>query len=219
MWAKGYERFLTWPVPVIYIAGNHEYYDGKDLGTRTREMTELCAGTNVHFVEKEAVVLPDFPNVRFLCTTLWTDYLLFGPEKQALAMYDCGQQLNDHGRIRSQGRSFTPKDAMDRCSASKNWLREQLDSPFDGKSVVVTHHGCSWGSVADRWRDDLVSAGFSSDLTPIVEQADLWIHGHTHDSHRYHVGKCEVVVNPRGYPMGNREFENETFDPNLVVEV
>ena len=216
---QGYERFLDWPVPVIYIAGNHEFYDGKDMGTRSRELAELCAGTNVHFVEKGTVVLPGFPDVRFLCTTMWTDYLLFGRDKQAQAMYFCGEQLNDHRRIRAQGRQFSTQDAMHRCVASKNWLREQLATPFDGKTVVVTHHGCTWESVAACWRHDLVSAGFSSDLTPIVEQADLWIHGHTHDPHRYKVGKCEVVVNPRGYPMGTGSWENYDFDPMLTVEI
>ena len=216
---KGFERFLTWPVPVIYIAGNHEYYGCRELGAMTREMTERCAGTNVRFVEKEAVEIPGFPNVRFLCSTLWTDYLLFGRERQTRAMHECGETLADHSRIRSHGRLFTPKDAMYRHFSSVDWLREQLEQPFDGKTVVVTHHGCHWNSVGTRWRHDLVSAGFASDLTPLVEQADLWIHGHTHDSHQYQVGKCRVVVNPRGYPVSQGGFENADFNPQLVVEV
>ena len=170
-------------------------------------------------MEQDTLILPGHSDVRFLGTTLWTDYLLFGREKQAVAMYECGEYLADHSQIRSQGRPFLPKDAMHRHVRSKAWLREQLETPFAGKTVVVMHHGCSMQSVAERWRSGLPSAGFSSDLTPLVEQADVWIHGHTHDSHRYQIGKCEVVVNPRGYPMRHGGFENDEFDPLLVVDV
>lgn len=212
-------RFQSWPVPVVYITGNHEFYGQSDLGKTVAALREQCAGTNVYFLELDCLTLPDFPEVRILGTCLWTDYLLFGRPKQALAMRACNEELNDHSRIRSGGKRFAPKDAMYRHVASKAWLAEQLAMPFAGKTVVLTHHGCHWNSVADQWRDDIVSAGFSSDLTVLLDQADLWIHGHMHDSFDYQVGRARVVVNPRGYPDRNGTFENPGFNEHLVVEV
>jgi predicted phosphodiesterase len=212
-------RFQSWPVPVLYVCGNHEFYNGHDLGTTVRDLRAQCAGTNVHFMEQESLVLPGFPKVRFLGSTLWTDYLLYGRGRQSMALLECQQALADHDRIRSQGRRFLARDAMHRHVAARKWLREELVTPFEGKTVVVTHHGCHRDSVAPRWRSSLVSAGFSSDLTGLLNHADLWVHGHTHDSHRYSVGKCQVVVNPRGYPNRQGNFENGAFDSQLVVEV
>ena len=217
-------KFANWPVPVIYLYGNHEMYSGYDLSKTIKEFRNQCAGTQIHFLERNALVLPAFPHVRFLGTCLWTDYAIFGASQSVFAMHECQEALTDHSRIRTSGRRFNPGDARFRSGRSKNWLIDQLAEPFDGKTVVVTHHGCQWESIAPKWRSgpSLVSAGYASDMTEQLEQADLWIDGHTHDSRFYQVGKCRVVVNPRGYPVNYPKrggYENTEFDPNLVVEV
>lgn len=56
---------------------------------------------------------------------------------------------------------------------------------------------------------------------------DLWLHGHVHDSFDYNVGRTRVIANPAGYLLNRRfaqtrdefKFENETFNPNLIVEI
>lgn len=50
-------------------------------------------------------------------------------------------------------------------------------------------------------------------------QADLWVHGHVHESFDYWIGRCRVVCNPRGYPGRAGQAENARFDPNYVVEI
>ena len=60
-----------------------------------------------------------------------------------------------------------------------------------------------------------------------VEQADLWLHGHVHDSFDYRVGRCRVICNPRGYALNRKEvaavaelqFENQAFVGGLVIEL
>jgi hypothetical protein len=52
-----------------------------------------------------------------------------------------------------------------------------------------------------------------------LQKADLWVHGHVHDSFDYRVGRARVVANPRGYPLSNivikrvedLAFENADF--------
>ena len=213
------ERFKNWPVPVVYVHGNHELYAGHDYGKTVIESREACAGTQIHFLEQDALVLDGFPDIRILGTCLWTDYLLFGRSQQASCMAECNETMADHSKIRSQGRAFMAKDAMHRHVKAKRWLQAQLDTTFDGKTVVVTHHGCHWNSISPRWRKSLVSAGFASDLTPLLANADLWVHGHTHDAFDYQINRCRVVVNPRGYPHHGGGYENRDFKTQLVVEV
>jgi predicted phosphodiesterase len=45
---------------------------------------------------------------------------------------------------------------------------------------------------------------------------DLWVHGHTHNSFDYSLGKTRVVVNPYGY----KDVEvNPQYDRQLVIEL
>src|SRR5262245_57469316 len=69
-WAKE-----TWPDrPVIYIAGNHEYYRHV-LPVLNHQLQEESQGSNVHFLENEELILG---GVRFLGCVLWSDFELFG---------------------------------------------------------------------------------------------------------------------------------------------
>lgn len=76
-------------------------------------------------------------------------------------------------------------------------------------------------SVSERYKQELTSCAFASNLDFLVEQADYWVHGHTHDSFDYTLGKCRVLCNPRGYPINRMTgaYENPEFDSQLIVEV
>ena len=65
-----------------------------------------------------------------------------------------------------------------------------------------------------------MNACFVSDAEHLIsaDRAQLWIHGHTHDSFDYVVNGCRIVCTPRGYAKAGVN-ENPRFDPNLMVEV
>lgn len=69
---KALSFLLTSPVPVIYIAGNHEYYKS-DFLNRNAYIKEQCDKTNGHitFLDKNVAYLP---GVRILGSTLWSDF-------------------------------------------------------------------------------------------------------------------------------------------------
>ena len=118
-------------------------------------------------------------------------------------------------------RRLHPQDTLGLHRQHRDWLERCLAEPFDGPTVVVTHHGPHRGSLAPRFAADWVSTAYLSDLPPrFFDVPVLWIHGHTHASHDYAVGRCRVVCNPRGYQMpGTTGPENPRFDPGLVVSV
>ena len=86
--------------------------------------------------------------------------------------------------------------------------------------MVITHHAPHPLSIHPRYVRNPLNAGFVSDLTPLLQGADLWLHGHVHDSFDYQVGRCRIVANPAGYPSlesGRLELENRRFDAGLVL--
>jgi hypothetical protein len=135
--------------------------------------------------------------------------------------------LTDHTVIRLNGHPFAPIDALLRHEAGIAWLKHTLAEPFDGPTVVITHHGVHPLSVHPKYANEAASAAFVSDLGPLLAKAPLWVHGHVHDSFDYRAHGSRVVANPRGYPKNHNEvnmaswlrFENEGFDPQLVLEV
>lgn len=216
------DAFANWPVPVVYVSGNHEAY-GSRYSALVDGLRAKAANTQVRYVEREAVVIN---GVRFLGTCLWTDYELYGD--RASSMDYARQHMSDHSSIwMTHNERFAPEHALVEHRASIDWLIRELAVPFDGKTVVVTHHGVSPDSIHPRYLDHPVNAGFLSDRRDLLERADLWIHGHVHDSFDYRHGKTRVVANPRGYPVafdcsGASEqirWENEAFCATKVVEV
>lgn len=229
--AEAFRLLAEWPshpvrVPIVMVGGNHEFY-GHVYAPMLEKMRDEATINNIHFLENESVVIGE---TRFLGCMLWTDYKLRAHLPQAQQMAFAERSLNDHRLIRMGRQIFTARDALDRHMESRAWLGEELAKPWTGKTVVVTHHGPHPLSVHPRYAGDVLSAAFVSDLSDILlsEHApDLWLHGHVHDSFEYTVGSTRVVTNPAGYVLNRRtvrsrddfEFENKSFDRNLVVEV
>jgi len=199
---------------IIYVPGNHEFYGTQRLDTLAlmRIAADQCG---VHLLDDEDVVIN---GVRFLGSTLWTDFKLFGEANKITAMSDGQNCLNDFRLIHEGIMLFSPALSIELHERSLAWLREKLDSPFDGKTVVVTHHLPSARSVVEKFKNSPISACFASELDYLFGKMDLWVHGHTHDNLDYEVNGTHVICNPRGYVTYHCS-ENFDFDPKLVLEI
>lgn len=200
--------------PVVLVAGNHELYRGE--WERTLDTIRGDALTHqVHFLENDAVTIH---GVRFLGATLWTDFAYFGQHTIEEAMAAARKFMIDYRLIVG----CTPERTVERHQASRAWLEGELALPGENlHRVVVTHHAPSKRSTAVQYQNDRCTAAFASRLpADLLDQAGLWIHGHTHSSHLYRVGRCRVVCNPRGYPHGwiDGGYENRGFHPGLLME-
>lgn len=223
--ARALKLFRDWSVPVLYVAGNHEAYGSTWNGTLA-ELREASRETSVRFLERDTA---EVGGVRFLGCTLWTDYRLRSNRAQSQLMENAEQRISDHRLIRDEaGGYFTAADALREHEKSRAWLTSELARPYDGKTVVVTHHGPHPLSVHPRYVGAPLNAAFVSDLSELLERGpDLWLHGHVHDSFDYNVNGCRVVANPRGYPrhassceqVTDLEYENAGFQYALVLEL
>ncbi len=204
--------------PVLYVLGNHEFYGGT-IGGTVDELKGLCSGTHIHVLDNDEIIIE---GVRFLGTTLWTDFLLFGAgERRAVAMEQAQRFVRDFSRIRIGPEAlFTPADSAALFNAHAGWLATKLAEPFSGPTVVITHHAPSRQSIHPRFADSLLNACFVSNAEDLVSDsgARLWVHGHTHDSFDYSVNGTRVVCNPRGYAKDGVS-ENPQFDANFLVEI
>ena len=160
----------------------------------------------------------EFDGVRFLGSTLWTDFRLYGEGEAWSYRRTARALIEDFASIRNGERLFTPEDSVELHEASKAWLVSELQKRFDGRTVVVTHHLPAAPSIASCYRNDPMNPAFASRLEGIIEkyQPKLWVHGHTHVSCDYEIFDTRVVCNPRGYPS---ESFARGFSPGLVVEV
>jgi predicted phosphodiesterase len=212
---------LAWALSLgkraLYVPGNHEFYGNSIAGT-VDELRRLSAGTPVRVLDDDEVVQD---GVRFLGSTLWTDFMLLGGGPQREAAMQAGQRyMRDFSRIRYKDATFSPEDSAALFDEHSRWLAAKLAQPFDGPTVVITHHAPSTRSIHPRFAGSLLNACFISDLERLMDgtRACLWVHGHTHDSFDYTINGTRVLCNPRGYVMQGVN-ENTRFDPDLVVSV
>ena len=210
------ERFS--PTPVLYIAGNHEFY-GETFEKVIPALREAAAGTSVHILENDVF---EFGRYRFFGATLWTNFALF-PDQRTDAMFrasDHSSGMNDYKKIRNSARGYkklSPRDTRLMHLASMEAIAQFLQSHDPKKSVVVTHHAPSIRSLPERRHAELISCAYASHLDDFVlkHQPQLWIHGHIHHSADYRIGDTRVLSNPRAYP----DSPNKGFVSDLVVSL
>ena len=235
-----------WPTPVLYVPGNHEY-DSLDFDATHVRLRQTCGRLGITWLEREIVTLqeltggngtggPDAPAVRFVGTTLWTDFDALGPSGVLSATSSASstspnalaQQLKARDKaFRAANyylkKALTMRDGelmlapqmRDQALLCQTWLRAALNTPFDGTTVAITHFAPSLKSADPRYGMTPGTAGFCNALDELLPLAQLWLHGHLHAPSDYTAGGCRVVANPLGYARKN---EQVGFKGGFVVE-
>lgn len=206
---QGLEWLKTLNKPVIYVAGNHEYYNNSyhNVLDTLRDETQ---GSQIHFLDKDVFV---FQDVRFLGCTLWTDLFIEGDDKA----HKLGLTLNDFRRIRYADQAFNEFHFSHLHQQAKSWLTRELAQPYTGKTVVVSHHApteWSWIETPNATK----KLAYCNDLKSLIHEYEIavWIHGHVHNQADYRIADARILSNTRGY-LGRRLAEN--FDINKVVDI
>jgi predicted phosphodiesterase len=210
----------TFSKPVIFVPGNHEWY-GNRLERIAVELRACARELGIHYLDNDVLILK---GVRFIGSTLWTDFELFGSGMaeigKALHAAKCG--ISDFNGTIIYGTTgwFRPEQSVTLHRVARQFIADELTKPFDGQTCVITHHLPSLTCVADKYKDDILSAAFASRLDDLIRQVDgLWCFGHTHMPVDIQSGTCRLVCNPRGYPDRLRDtYENPNFNPGLIID-
>jgi hypothetical protein len=231
-WA-GYERFAGWPVPVLVVAGNHEF-DGRDFDAASAGIAELCARLGFTLLEQTSTVLTTASGqrVRFLGTTRWSDFDTFGANQRAKATRAAEYFLRLMATTR-HGQPFDAGAVREQALTCKAWLTTELQRRpalatstsntglvWD-QTVAITHFAPSLLSADPRYGKQPGTASFCNTDDELLQHADLWLHGHLHCRHDYLVPRAgrlatRVVANPRGLA---HKGEIEGYVADLLVEI
>ena len=245
-----------WPTPVLFVPGNHEY-DTLDFDQAHARLRQTCERLGIIWLEREVITwaqilaqsplpttAPKVQALRFIGTTLWTDFDALGPLSaqpvaQAAAHSKTSastpstsaltQQLKARDKAFRAANYYLKKTASTRHGAPllaeqvreqallcQAWLTQALNEPFDGDTVVITHFAPSLLSADPRYGMAPGTAGFCNALDPLLPKAKLWLHGHLHAPSQYVSQGCRVVANPLGYA---RKGEQAAFKPDLCLEI
>lgn len=222
-----------WPTPVVYVPGNHEY-DGMDFDVAHARLRETCERLGLIWLERETVVLS---GVRFVGTTLWSDFDALGPSlptpagrtgaepsanplAQLLKSRDKAFRAANYYLRKTlttrQGEPWLADGIREQALVCQTWLRQALSEPHEGTTVAITHFAPSLRSADPRYGNTPGTAGFCNALDDLLPGAQWWLHGHLHAPSDYHHRGCRIIANPMGYARKNEQL---AFRPDLLIEI
>lgn len=181
---------------VIYAPGNHEYY-GSNAKEADEALWRLGTYSKNLFVMNSGHVTID--GQRFIGGTMWF------PDPKSNDFKDC---IGDFLYIRE----FEPW-----VYEKNESFHELMKAELCDTDVVISHHLPSEKSVKPQYAGSNLNRFFLDDTESgiVRRQPKFWLHGHTHESCDYFIGKTHVLCNPRAYP-GERQ---DHFNSKLVFEV
>ncbi len=204
-------QFLSaWEKPVLFVAGNHEYYTRRSMQSENTKFVQWLAQEhpNVLFLQDEAVTID---GVHFFGGTMWTDF----QQGSQQAMVTAQMQMNDFKLIvTDEGQRLMPSDTIDMHEAFtkklKNWFAKKLTGP----RIVVTHHAPVINPKTIYANSPLSPAFNSLDMVALIEkhQPSLWVYGHTHECDNHMLGNTNIISNQLGYPNPAGGYECTEFD-------
>lgn len=203
--------------PVILVPGNHEYYGYNIQHIRDLFTWESQHDPNVFVLDNDGM---EIEGIRFVGSTLWTDFRLNGSVEDDMARVE--RVMNDYNQIRvgegpGKEQRINADDTLALNRECVSYIGRVIARPFDGPTVVITHHSPHPKSLGNK-RDREVAPAYASDLSKLIEryQPHLWMHGHIHAASDYWIGTTRVACNPRGY-FPDRLVHG--FRADLIVEV
>jgi len=125
------EKIVTaWQKPILYIAGNHEYYTRQPMqDSITRFQKWAARYPHLRFLQNEVVTLD---GVHFFGGTMWTDFNGndFFAKRMAL------KHMNDYRMIRfSADRKLAPDDTITFHDEFRAKLLDWFRQPLDGSAL------------------------------------------------------------------------------------
>lgn len=199
---------------VIFITGNHEYYNNKYTESEINNLIiNKPKPTNLHFLYKNKIVLN---GVTFFGTTLWT---------QINKKYskELAESINDSRCVLIESKTgkkkiITLNDWDNLHLDQLNWLKQEIELEQSDKIVVITHHLPTPYLSHEKYRKyECYDSAFFTDLSTsgvFSNKIKLWVCGHTHTKMNYVEPKTgtQFHVNPLGYTGENSTYDVAEFE-------
>lgn len=207
-------RGINAQAPIIYVMGNHEYYDAIFPDSRKGYKHAVNKIDGIYLLENEEMYYGG--EISILGCTLWTDY----DKQRCVAQAVFG--MNDFEFITTvEGNKFRkimPEDFLKSHFESKKWLEKKLKfNKKNGiKTIVVTHHMPSFSLISSQFKGSPLNGAFAVDLDNLIAEYGpiLWVYGHTHSFKDVNLGNTRCVCNAVGY-----RGETTHYKEKYLVEI
>ena len=219
---QGLEHFRDWPVPVLFVPGNHEY-DGRDIDSARAALHALAADLGLTMLDDASAVLHDGQGrrVRGVGSTRWSDFDVFGVRERERNLRAAGYFQRVMAATR-RGQAFDATAVREEALRCREFLQTALQQEEAGPdwdaTVVVTHFAPSARSADPRYGRQPGTASFCNNDEDLLPRARLWLHGHLHCRHDYRhpESATRVICNARGH---RRKGEAEQWQGQRLIEV
>lgn len=175
---------------VYWIPGNHEYYKS-DIAENSGSFREKVFD-HISLLNNQIV---QYPGLRLIFSTLWSQIEVENEQFVFEGMMDFRLiQSGDHLLSLKQYRSLFERNLA--------FIENSLTEPFDGKTIVVTHHVPTYQNYPPQYSNSKLNSGFATELSSFIQQShiDYWIYGHHHQNvEDFSIGNTRLLTNQRGY--------------------
>ena len=204
--------------PVLFVPGNHDY-EGTRPPDALAAMRRSAEGSNVIVLWNEALTLN---GVRYIGSPLWSDPTQDDENPEEI-MDLLGLNTDLNRCYDAQGRPLDGRWLLEQHRQARAFIAQELAADHGLRKVVLTHWAPSVRSQHPDYAGTRLAKYWACDCEDLVAQANLWIHGHIHDSVDYRVGddptKGQVLSNPRGWSKTFGLATNPRFQQPAIVSI
>ena len=182
------KRFAEHTKEVIYVPGNHEYYNG-NIVEFDEYLRRFSYGTSIHFLNPGRVSIGD---VTFIGAALWSN---FGGNDFNRVV--CANRINDFRVIKG----FSGTKCAELYEKHAAYIKDQYEA-VEGKKVIVTHFLPAVECIAPEFKGpDIINYYFANNLGGWISELEdtTWLYGHTHTPGEQTIGTTRLIANPYGY--------------------
>lgn len=207
-----YEKISADFPQIISTMGNHEFYRGT-LSYAYPSYSGKISSNHLR-LNNGSIILG---KTKIIASILWTDIL---PQEEATIEKD----MNDYQFIKEtdvygEKIPLTITRIRQLHRISLDFLLKEIEKPFAGKIVVMTHHLPSYACLSQIYTESNINSAYATELDEFIRshpQIALWVCGHSHGFCDITIGKTRIVKNTLGYVQEGQQFE---FRRDFVVEV
>ena len=207
---KFYQKISTAFPTIISAMGNHEFYHGIVSYAYPRYSSKI---SNNHFRLNNSSLI--IHNIKFIVSTLWSDIQEKerGPIESSMNDYKLIKDKDAYG----EKLPLTVEKVKQYHRLSLAFLKTEVEKPFAGKIVVMTHHLPSYACITGTYQ--LINSAYATNLDLFIishPQISLWVCGHAHGFSDIQIGSTRIVRNTVGYVQ---DGQHQSFRRDFVVEV
>jgi predicted phosphohydrolase len=190
-----------------WLPGNHEYYSSDIAEYHDLQVKPIRS--NVFLLNNTVI---EMPKIRFVFSTLWSHI-------SQLNQWVIQQHISDFHLIKFYNERFLPQHFNELHDICLSFLKGELNSSYNGKTVVVTHHIPTLKNYPMKFQNSILNEAFAVELSDFIEnlRIDYWIFGHHHyNCDAFILGNSNMCTNQLGYLRNN---ENVGFNTESYFEV